>query len=225
MTRVVRNGGPRLHATVATLVATVALVLSASGRLEAQECLRPSGTKLNWAAVGGGLAAGSHQAVTLEIGRNVLPDLAVFAETDALIWNGGDELLPTRRSFRLAGAYRVHAATRENDTMLDALALCATVAPEHVRIGDLKILHVPLGLVVSTEWQSPTGRWRVVPHVEPRLGYRRGVVEGFAQSTVAIGLRLGVTAAADRYFGGINLHQPLTSGDAWTARLRFGVEF
>jgi hypothetical protein len=207
-----------------SVVIAAALVLPAS-QVAGQECLRPSGTRQNWAALGTGLAEGSHKAVTLEVGRNFLPELAVFAETDALIWNRGGEPLPTRRSFRFTGAYRFHAATKENDTMLDALALCVTASPEHVRVGDLKVLHVPVGLVVSTEWQSASGKWRIVPHVEPRLGYRRGVVESFSQSSGAIALRMGVTAAADRYFGGINFHRPLTSGDAWTARLRFGFEF
>jgi hypothetical protein len=207
------------------LLLVAGLTLASASRLAAQECLRPSGTKANWAALGSGLAEGSHKAVTLEIGRNFLPDLAVFAETDALIWNGGGEPLPTRRSFRFTGAYRVHAATRENDTMLDALALCVTAAPEHVRVGDLKILHLPVGLVVSSEWQSASGKWRIVPHVEPRFGYRRAVVEGFSQSSAAISLQLGATAALDRYFGGLQFQRPLTTGDAWTARLRVGLEF
>jgi hypothetical protein len=216
----------RIRSAASSLLIAGALALPAA-HLAAQECLRPSGTKANWAALGTGLADGSHKAVTLEAGRNILLELAVFAETDALIWNRGGEPLPTRRSFRFTGAYRIHAATKENDTMFDALALCVTAAPEHVWVGDLKVLHIPVGLVVSTEWQSPSGTWRVVPHVEPRLGYRRGMIEGFSHSSGAIALRLGVTGAIDRYFGGINFHQPLTSGvtDAWTARLRFGLEF
>ena len=220
----VRSGATR-KLRAAVLLGAGALVLLPAGRLAAQECLRPSGTKANWAALGSGLAAGSHKAVTLEVGRNFLPDLAVFAETDALIWNRGGELLPTRRSVRFTGAYRFHTATKENDTMLDAVALCVTASPQHVWVGDLKVLHVPVGLVVSTEWQSPSGKWRVVPHIEPQLGYRRGMVEGFSQSSGSIALRLGATAAVERYFGGINFHRPLTSGDAWTARIRFGLEF
>src|SRR5687767_15060682 len=150
----------------AAWLGALALLLLPTARLAAQECLRPSGTKANWAALGSGLAAGSHKAVTLEMGRNFMPDLAVFAETDALIWNRGGELLPTRRSVRFTGAYRFHTATKENDTMLDAVALCVTASPQHVWVGDLKVLHVPVGLVVSTEWQSPSGKWRVVPDVE-----------------------------------------------------------
>jgi hypothetical protein len=215
----------RLRSAASSLLIAGVLALLPAARLAAQECLRPSGTKSNWAALGSGLAAGSHKAATLEVGRNFLPELAVFAETDALIWNQGGEPLPTRRSFRLAGAYRFQAATKESDTLLDAVALCVTASPEHVRVGDLKILHVPVGLVVATEWQSASGRWRVVPHVEPRLGYRRATVQGFSQSSGAIALRTGVAAGIDRYFGGLTFHQPLTSGDAWTARLRFGLEF
>jgi hypothetical protein len=206
-----------------TLLVAGTLALLPAG-LTAQDCFRPSGTSPNWGALGTGLAAGSHTAVTLEAGRNFTPDLAAFVEVDGLVWNGG-ELLPTRRSFRVTGAYRFQAATKESDTLLDAVALCATAAPEYVRNGELTIVHIPVGLVLSTEWQSASGKWRVLPHVEPRLGYRRGMVEGFSQSSGAIALRLGVTAGIDRYFGGINFHRPLTSGDAWTARLRMGVEF
>ena len=59
-----------------------ALMVVSSAQVTAQECLRPSGTKANWVALGSGLAEGSHKAVTVELGRNFLPDLAVFAETD-----------------------------------------------------------------------------------------------------------------------------------------------
>ena len=215
----------RMSLAARTLLVAGMLALLPAAQAEAQECLRPTGTRANWAGLGSGLAAGSHKAVTLEVGRNFMPDLAVFAETDALIWNRGGEPLPTRRSLRVTGAYRFHAATKENDTMLDAVALCVTASPEHVWVGDLKVLHVPVGLVVSSEWQSPSGKWRVVPHVEPRFGYRRGMVEGFSQSSGSIALRLGVTGAVDRYFGGITFHRPLTSGDAWVGRLRFGLEF
>ena len=215
----------KVRAATGSLLVAGGLALLPAAPLAAQECLRPTGTKANWAALGSGLAAGSHKAVTLEVGRNFMPELAVFAETDALIWNRGGEPLPTRRSLRFTGVYRFHAATKENDTALDAVALCVTASPEHVWVGDLKVLHIPVGVVVSTEWQSASGKWRVMPHVEPRLGYRRGMVEGFSQSSGAIALRLGVTAGVDRYFGGLNFHRPLTSGDAWTARLRFGLEF
>jgi hypothetical protein len=224
MNRMRAAGWLKIRSAAASLLVAGVLALLPAARLAAQECLRPSGTHANWAALGSGVAAGSHTAVTLEAGRNFLPDLAVFGELDGLVWNGG-ELLPTRRSLRFTGAYRFQAATKESDTLLDAVALCVTAAPEHVWNGDLKVLHIPVGLVVSTEWQSASGKWRVVPHVEPRLGYRRGMVQGFSQSSGAIALRLGVTAGIDRYFGGLNFHRPLTSGDAWTARLRFGLEF
>ena len=46
-----------------------------------------------------------------------------------------------------------------------------------------------------------------------------------SQSSGSIALCTGATAAVDRYFGGLSCHRPLTSGDAWTARLRFGGEF
>jgi hypothetical protein len=213
----------KLRAAARRLLVASALVLLPAGA-GAQDCFRPSGVKPNWGALGTGLAEGSHGAVTLEAGRNFTPDLAVFAEVDGVVWNGG-ELLPTRRSLRVTGAYRFQAATKESDTLLDAVALCATAAPEYVRNGDLNVVHAPLGLVVSTEWQSADGKWRVVPHVEPQLGLRFAELEGFWQTSGAIALRLGVTGGIDRYFGGISFHRPLTSGDAWTARLRMGVEF
>src|SRR5919108_872708 len=195
MRNVMRDLQSRTHSWTGSLLVAGLLAVLPAAPLVAQECLRPTGTKANWAALGSGLAEGSHKAVTVELGRNFLPELAVFAETDALIWNRGGEPLPTRRSVRFTGAYRVHAATKENDTMLDALALCVTAAPEHVWIGDLKVLHLPVGLVLATEWQSASGKWRIVPHVEPRFGYRRAVVEGFSQSSAAISLQLGATAA------------------------------
>ena len=221
--RVVRS--LRIRPAAGSLLIAGLLALLPASRLAAQECLRPTGTRSNWGALGTGLAAGSHTAATLELGRNFLPDLAVFAEVDALTWNDGGAALPKRRSVRLAGAYRFHEATKESDTALDALALCVTASPERVKVGDLAVLHVPVGLVVATEWRSASGLWRVVPYVEPRLGYRRASVEGFSQSSAALQLRGGVAAGIDRYFGGITLHRPLTSGDAWTARLRFGIEF
>jgi hypothetical protein len=214
-----------IRSAASSLLIAGAMAALPAHRLAAQECLRPTGTKSNWAALGSGLAAGSHRAATLEVGRNFTPDLAAFAETDALIWNRGGELLPSRRSTRVTGVYRFHSATKESDTMLDALALCVTAAPERVRVGDLTVLHIPVGVVMSTEWQSASGQWRVMPYVEPRLGYRRGMVQGFSQSSGAIALRAGATAGIDRYFGGFSVHTPLTGGDAWTARLRFGLEF
>jgi hypothetical protein len=225
-----RNQMPRLRLTrirpaAGSLLMAGMLVLLPATRLAAQECLRPTGTRSSWGAVGTGLAQGRHTAATLELGRNFLPDLAVLAEVDALRWNDGGAALPKRRGIRLAGVYRFYEATKESDTALDALALCVTASPEHVRVGDLSIVHVPVGLVVATEWRSASGLWRVVPHVEPRLGYRRAAVEGFSQSSGAIQFRAGVAAGIDRYFGGVTFHRPITSGDAWTARLRFGLEF
>jgi hypothetical protein len=210
------------------------LALLPATRLAAQECLRPTGTRSNWSALGAGVAEGSHTAATLELGRNFLPDLAVLAEVDALTWNDGGDALPKRRSIRLAGAYRFHEAKKEGN-VLDALALCVTASPEHVQVGDVSIVHVPVGLVVATEWRSASGLWRVVPHVEPRIGYRRATLLEFSQSSSAVQVRAGLGAGFDRYFGGVTFHRPIgsdpsssgtiISGDAWTARLRFGIEF
>jgi hypothetical protein len=211
--KTVREWKVRSAALGAALAALVALVPADAA---AQACLRPAGSHANWLAVGSGVAEGSHTAATVELGRSFRPNLALFAEGDAVIWNDGGELQPSRRSGRVVGLFRVVQAK--------SAGICLTGAAEYVQVGDLKILMLPVGLPLSTQWKLG-GTWRVVPHVEPRVAYRHASLLSFTETKAAASVRAGLALGNDRYFGGLTLNQPITSGDAWTVRLRLGLEF
>jgi hypothetical protein len=212
---------------VSRLAVAGLLALLPAAELAAQECVRPSRSRPMWGGLMMGLAGGEHTNMGVEIGRHFMPELAVSLEADALAGNGGNDLLPARRQFRLTGIYRLKDGTPDETQYkpFDAYELCASLAPEFVRVGDVNILLLPVGVTFSSEWKSPSDRLRIVPHFEPRLAYRRAWVMGFTQSTAAVSVRVGATAGFGRYFGGIQYQGSLTEGDAWTTRLRFGLEF
>jgi len=186
-------------------------VLAAPG-LSAQACLGGTDASRGWLAVGYGRASGDATVTSADFAWRLAGSLAVFGEGDATVYPAPD---PRRHRLSLGGAYRVIRSS--------AVAVCLTSAFEQERIGDLRVVRVPIGVSLGWSTAFANGKKRLGLRVEPLLGYARESIAMFSHARGIVGCRTGLVLGSGRLMFGLAYECAFSDDSAWRMRARFGV--
>jgi hypothetical protein len=148
-----------------------------------------------------------------ELGVRTGPRLDLVATGDVVRFR--DDATPNRVRLGLEAAVGFQGVR---------VPLCATAAAALTTLGDLRVLSIPVGIAAG--WVQPVGDgFRVLSHVEPRMGYRRASLDGFYRVTTPFSIVGGAGVGRGRWYGGVAVEWTSAERRRWLVGLDAAVGF
>lgn len=192
-----------------------AFALCAAGEAIPQACRRTSDIPPGWLALNLGWRSTPAAVGAAEIGRRFAIGLDVSAGLEVARFDPGD--------FDLASVWA--GATYLLQGLPLPLATCLAAAVEQERIGDLRVLSIPVGVVFGRDPAPSVERWILVPQIEPRITFRHASVRGFTRDRPAFTvLGSALFRRLDLFAGPVAEWVP-SGHPEWIVHARFGVAF
>jgi len=192
-----------------------AFALLATREAIPQACRRTSEAPPGWLALDLGWRSTPAGLGGVEIGRRFPIGLDVFAGLEVARFDPGDFDLA---SVRAGGSYLLKGLPLP-------IATCLAASVERERIGDLRVLSIPVGVVFSRDLAPSEERWILVPQIEPRITFRHASVRGFTRDQPAFTvLGSALFRRVDLFAGPVAEWVP-SGHPEWVLHARFGVAF
>ncbi len=201
-------------ARLAQLVGCMAALAVAHVELGAQVCIGGTSASPGWLALSGGRAYGNASMIGVDVARSISRTVALFADGGRTAYPAPD---PHRDRLALGVAFTF--------AEFDHVGICLTPGVEGERIGDLRVVRLPVGVSLGWSSASHDGQRRFGAKVEPFFVYSRETVAMFSHTSRLVSGRAAIVGSYHRWLLGLE-HEDAFDRDArWHTRIRFGMAF